>query len=71
MTWVHVLWSGYIVTWMTATESSLTVAAAWWLAGLTCIALLRAKYPSALSGSAPSSATAPDDEPLPPERTDT
>ncbi len=67
--WVHVLWSAYVVMWMTATGSRLTVAAAWWLLGMAGLALLRSRYPTGLGGSASSSARANGDEP-PPERTD-
>jgi hypothetical protein len=60
MTWVHVLWSGYIAMWMTATDSGVTVAAVWWLVGMAGLALLRSRYPTASRERAASSAAAND-----------
>ncbi len=34
MTWVVVLWSGYLATWAVITGSGLAILAFWWLAGL-------------------------------------
>jgi hypothetical protein len=34
MTWVVVLWSGYIATWAVITGSAPAILAVWWLAGL-------------------------------------
>jgi hypothetical protein len=41
MTWALALWSAYIVTWTLVTEPGLGHGAAWWLAGIACVALLR------------------------------
>jgi hypothetical protein len=41
MTWALALWSAYIVTWTLVTEPGPAHAAAWWLAGIACAALLR------------------------------
>jgi hypothetical protein len=40
-TWVLVLWSAYIATWATVTDSGLALAAVWWLAGMVVPNLLR------------------------------
>ena len=34
MTWVVVLWSGYLATWAVITGSGVTILAVWWLVGL-------------------------------------
>ena len=34
MTWIRVLWSGYIATWTVATGPSLAIVVVWWLAGV-------------------------------------
>jgi hypothetical protein len=60
MTWVHVLWSGYIAMWMTVTGSGVTLAAVWWLVGMAGLALLRSRYPTVFRERAASSAAAND-----------
>jgi hypothetical protein len=34
MTWVVVLWSGYLATWAVITGSGAAILAVWWLAGV-------------------------------------
>ena len=34
MTWVVVLWSGYLATWAVITGSGVAILAVWWLVGL-------------------------------------
>ena len=40
MTWVLVLWSGYIATWMVVTGPGPSMVALWWLAGMIVFGLL-------------------------------
>ena len=40
MTWVIVLWSGYIATWMVVSGSGPGIVALWWLAGMIVFDLL-------------------------------
>jgi hypothetical protein len=40
MTWVLVLWSGYIATWTVITGSGPANVTIWWLAGLVAFGLL-------------------------------
>ena len=40
MTWVLVLWSGYIATWMVLSGSGPAIVALWWLAGVIVFDLL-------------------------------
>ena len=40
MTWVLVLWSGYIATWMVVSGSGPSIVALWWLAGMIVFGLL-------------------------------
>lgn len=61
MTWVLLLWSGYIATWMLITGSGPTLAAGWWLAGIVGVALLAPAYRSARAGSPSPPPTSPGD----------
>ena len=40
MTWVFVLWSSYIVTWMVVSGSGPAIVALWWVAGMIVFDLL-------------------------------
>ena len=40
MTWIYVLWSGYIATWQVFTGSGLAIVAFWWLVGVVVFGLL-------------------------------
>ena len=40
MTWVFVLWSWYIATWMVVSGSGPAIVALWWLAGMIVFDLL-------------------------------
>jgi hypothetical protein len=61
ITWLLVLWSAYIATWMLVTGSGPTVAVVWWLAGVVGLALLRPAYRMAPTGREPASPPAPGD----------
>ena len=41
MSWVLVLWSGYVVTWTVMSAAGPAPAALWWLAGLIVFGSLR------------------------------
>ena len=40
MTWVFVLWSSYIATWMVVSGSGPAIVALWWVAGMIVFDLL-------------------------------
>ena len=50
MTWVLLLWGAYVATWMMVTDSGLTLAAVWWLAGMVGLTVLRPTYRMVLTG---------------------
>lgn len=50
MTWVLLLWGGYIAMWVMVTDSGLTLAAVWWLAGMIGLTVLRPTYRVVLTG---------------------
>jgi hypothetical protein len=49
--WAPAFWSGYVALWMLVTDSGLTLASMWWLAGMAGLSLLRPTYRTARNGS--------------------
>lgn len=61
MTWILVLWSGYIATWTVVTGPSPAIVAVWWLAGVIVFGQLLPRQAAAV----PAGATVAHGQPAP------